>query len=53
MKRPNPRIIGIEEGKESHIQRPEDFFLIKSQKKTFPTLEMLINIKEVYKRPVK
>ena len=52
MKRPNLRIIGIEEGEVSQIKVPEKMFN-KIVQENFPNLkkEMTINIKEGYRTP--
>ena len=52
MKRPNLRIIGIEEGEESQIQGLENNFN-KVIEENFPNLkkEMPINIKQSYIKP--
>jgi hypothetical protein len=50
MKRPNLKIIGIEGGKESYLQGPEDIFN-KIIDEKFPNLkkEMQISIQEVHR----
>ena len=52
MKRPNLRIIGIEEGEESQLKGPENIFN-KTIEENFPNLneEMVINIQEAYRTP--
>ena len=52
MKRPNLKIIGIEEGEESQLKGPENIFN-KIIKENFPNLkeEMVINVQEAYRTP--
>ena len=52
MKRPNLKIIGIEEGKESQLKGPENIFN-KIIEENFPNLkeEMVINVQEAYRTP--
>ena len=52
MKRPNLRIIGIEESKDSHINGPVNMFN-KIIEENFPNLkkEIPMNIKETYRTP--
>ena len=52
MKRPNLKIIGIEEGEESQLKRPENIFN-KIIEENFPNLkeEMVINVQEAYRTP--
>jgi hypothetical protein len=52
MKRPNLRMMGIEEGEDSKFKRPENIFN-KIIEENFPNLkkEMAINIQEAYRRP--
>ena len=52
MKRPNLRIIGIEEGEESQLKGPENIFN-KIIEENFPNLkeEMVINVQEAYRTP--
>ena len=54
MKRPNLRIIGIEEGEESQLQGPENI-LNKIIEENSPNLkkEMPINIQEAYRTPIR
>jgi hypothetical protein len=53
MKRPNLRIIGIEECEESQLQGPENIFN-KIIEENFPNLkkEMPMNIQEAYRIPI-
>jgi hypothetical protein len=50
MKRPNLRIIGIKEGKDSLLIKPENIF-DKIKEKNFPNPknEMVINVQETYR----
>ena len=52
MKRPNLKIIGIEEGEESQLKGPENIFN-KTIEENFPNLkeEMVINVQEAYRTP--
>lgn len=52
MKRPNLKIIGIEEGEESQLKGPENIFN-KIIEENFPNLkeEMVINVQEAYRTP--
>ena len=52
MKRPNLKIIGIEEGEESELKGPENIFN-KIIEENFPNLkkEMAINVQEAYRTP--
>ena len=52
MKRPNLKIIGIEEGEESELKGPENIFN-KIIEENFPNLkeEMVINVQEAYRTP--
>ena len=52
MKRPNLKIIGIEEGEESQLKGPEYIFN-KIIEENFPNLkeEMVINVQEAYRTP--
>ena len=52
MKRPNLRIIGIEEGKETHVKGSENI-LNKIIEEKFPNLkkEMPIKVQEAYRTP--
>ena len=52
MKRPNLKIIGIEEGEESELKGPENIFN-KIIEENFPNLkkEMPINVQEAYRTP--
>ena len=52
MKRPNLKIIGIEEGEESQLKGPENIFN-KIIEENFPNLkeEMVINVQEAYRPP--
>ena len=52
MKRPNLKIIGIEEGEESQLKGPENIFN-KIIEENFPNLkkEMAINVQEAYITP--
>ena len=52
MKRPNLKIIGIEEGEESQLKGPENIFN-KIIEENFPNLkkEMAINVQEAYRTP--
>ena len=52
MKRPNLKIIGIEEGEESQLKGPENIFN-KIIEENFPNLkeEMVINVQEAYITP--
>ena len=52
MKRPNLRIIGIEENKDSQLKGPENIFN-KIIEENFPNLkeEMVINVQEDYRTP--
>ena len=54
MKRPNLKIIGIEEGEESQLKGPENIFN-KIIEENFPNLkeEMVINVQEAYRTPNK
>jgi hypothetical protein len=54
MKRKNLRIIGIEEGKKSQLQRPANIFN-KIIEEKFPNLkkQMPINIQEPYRTPIR
>ena len=47
----NPRIIGIEEGEESHVKEPKNIFN-KIIEEIFPNLkkEMLINVQETHRK---
>ena len=51
MKRPNLKIIGIEEGEESQLKWPEN--INKIIEENFPNLkeEMVINVQEAYRTP--
>ena len=51
-KRPNLKIIGIEEGEESQLKGPENIFN-KIIEENFPNLkeEMVINVQEAYRTP--
>ena len=55
MKRPNLRIIGIEEGAESQLQVPENIFqkLDHRRKPIKPKKEMPKNIQEAYITPIR
>ena len=52
MKRPNLKIIGIEEGEESQLKGTENIFN-KIIEENFPNLkeEMVINVQEAYRTP--
>ena len=52
MKRPNLKIIGIEEGEESQLKGPENIFN-KIIEENFPNLkeEMVIKVQEAYRTP--
>ena len=52
MKRPNLKIIGIEEGEESQLKGTENIFN-KIIEENFPNLkeEMVIKVQEVYRTP--
>jgi hypothetical protein len=52
MKRPNPRIIGVEEGDESQSKGPENIFN-EIIKENFPNLkkEMPIKVQDTYRTP--
>ena len=52
MKRPNLKIIGIEEGEESQLKGPESIFN-KIIEENFPNLkeEMVIKVQEAYRTP--
>ena len=52
MKRPNLKIIGIEEGEESQLNGSENIFN-KIIEENFPNLkeEMVINVQEAYRTP--
>ena len=52
MKRPNLKIIGIEEGEESQLKGPENIFN-KIIEENFPNLkkEMAIKVQEAYRTP--
>ena len=52
MKRPNLKIIGIEEGEESELKGPENIFN-KIIEENFPNLkeEMVINVQEACRTP--
>jgi hypothetical protein len=52
MRRPNLRIIGIEEGEDSQLKGPVNIFN-KIIKENFPNLkkEMPVNIQEAYRTP--
>ena len=52
MKRPNLKIIGIEEGEESELKGPENIFN-KIIEENFPNLkkEMAIKVQEAYRTP--
>ena len=52
MKRPNLKIIGIEEGEESQLKGPENIFN-KITEELFPNLKirMVIKVQEAYKTP--
>jgi hypothetical protein len=52
MRRPNLRIIGIEDSEDSQLKGPENIFN-KIIEENFPNLkkEMLINIQEAYRTP--
>ena len=52
MKRPNPRIIGIEEGEEFQIKEPENVFNeIIEEKFSILKKEIPIKVKEVQRTP--
>ena len=52
MKRLNPRIVEIEESRDSQLKRPENIFHTFLEEK-FPNLkkEIVINVQEVYRKP--
>lgn len=52
MKRPNLKIVGIEEGEGSQIQCPENI-LNKVIEETFPKKEKPTNILEAYRTPTR
>jgi hypothetical protein len=54
MKRPNLRIIRIEEGEESQLQGSEKNILNKTIEENFPNLkkEMALNIQEAHRTPI-